>query len=120
MFDDDGSLRASLLGYVKTDEGPALRSWRNNGTAITLSRSMLWPDENVCQLALPHSSAFVDIDGDCQPDLVLHCRHARANEGSLQVWLAKGESGYVMSKRIDLPSGSRAVTFADMSEYPTD
>lgn len=116
MYDDDGSLRSSLLGFIRTDTGPQLHSWRNNGTGMPLSRSLLYPDENVCQLALPHSSAFVDLDGDCQPDLVLHCKHASANEGSLQVWTSRGESGYIMSKRIDLPKGTRSVTFADMSE----
>lgn len=116
LFDDDGTMRASLLGFMSSKEGPTVRSWRNNGTFMNSFPTALYPSDAVCSLAIPHSSAYIDIDGDCQPDLVLHCQRASANNRALQIWLGRGESGYVLSKTFELPRGSRAVTFADMSE----
>lgn len=75
----------------------------------------LTPVDQVCELSDPHSSAFVDIDGDCLPDLVLHCERPRTTSQYIQVWLNKGLQGYVLSKSYDLPKGSGSLSFADMN-----
>lgn len=67
-------------------------------------------------LANPHSSAFIDIDGDCQPDLVLHCLKPKSTTHSIQVWLNRGVAGYKLAQTHDLPKGSGPLTFADMSK----
>lgn len=118
IYDDDASMRVSLLGLDPSiKQGPKMLSWRNNGSFLNVWPNPLHPPEAPCQLTTPHSSAFVDINGDCQPDIVLHCERARANERALQIYLGQGKEGYFLSKTIDLPSYSRAITFADMSTF---
>lgn len=72
--------------------------------------------EQACVLANPHSSAFIDIDGDCLPDLVLHCSKSKSAGQSIQIWINKGDKGYQLAQTYDLPKGAGPLTFADMSE----
>ncbi|OCF36855.1 hypothetical protein I316_01452 [Kwoniella heveanensis BCC8398] len=118
IYDADASLRPSLLGLAPTEENAegALRSWTNNGT---VPRDSGFPpvssSSQACTLANPHSSAFVDIDGDCLPDLVLHCAEPKTTHHSIQIWLNRGQNGYVLSRSYDLPAGSGPLSFADMN-----
>ncbi|KAJ1852132.1 hypothetical protein GGH12_005725 [Coemansia sp. RSA 1822] len=71
------------------------------------------PYENstkMCQPASPHSSAFVDLDGDCLADLFIVCQ---GNE-EYQIWLNSG-TGFVYSQTGKLPSSAGPVSFADMN-----
>lgn len=124
LFDDDLNLAPALLGYAETQDGPKIKAWRNTGRAMRLFTPMLFPADQVCQVVHPpvgaHSSAFIDMDGDCAPDVVLHCGGAKANHRKMQVWLNRGEQGYILSNTWDLPVGSRSITYADMSEYGGD
>nr|XP_031863237.1 uncharacterized protein CI109_001110 [Kwoniella shandongensis]KAA5530309.1 hypothetical protein CI109_001110 [Kwoniella shandongensis] len=119
VFDADGSLRPSLLGYdpsgSTTAEG-VLRAWKNNGTGITVTSPPLQSPEQACVLANPHSSAFIDIDGDCLPDLVLHCARLKSSHRSIQIWSNRGEAGYVLSRTYDLPKHSGMISFADIND----
>ncbi|OWT41807.1 hypothetical protein C362_00168 [Cryptococcus neoformans Bt1] len=112
IYDADGSLRPSLLGYQPTETGEDVVSWRNNGTGFTLDIPQLRPMDQICTMANPHSSAFVDIDGDCLPDLVLHCTRSKSIN-FIQIWLNRGDAGYILTRSYDLPSGSGPISFAD-------
>ncbi|WRT66340.1 uncharacterized protein IL334_003295 [Kwoniella shivajii] len=116
VFDADSSLRPSLLGFIPTEntEGE-LRTWFNNGTGFTLGPTPLSSPDQICTLANPHSSAFIDIDGDCLPDLLLHCARPKSTHRSIQIWLNRGSTGYQLSKSYDLPKGSGPLSFADMN-----
>lgn len=119
VFDDDGYLLPSLLGYYKTkSEGPRLMSWRNNGTSLNLADAPMYNGQP-CTLVPRHSSAFIDLDGDCSPDIVLHCARSRANRRGIQVWTSdggtRGDNGYSLSKTFELPLDSKSLTYADMS-----
>jgi integrin alpha FG-GAP repeat containing protein 1 len=120
LFDDDLNLAPALLGFAETMDGPKIKAWRNTGSRLQLFTPMLFPADQVCQVLHPpvgaHSSAFIDMDGDCAPDVVLHCGGAKANHRKLQVWLNRGDQGYILSNTWDLPVGSRSITYADMSE----
>jgi hypothetical protein len=70
----------------------------------------------VCQLANPHSNAFVDLDGDCLADIFLHCKDAYTGDATYQIWLNRKEKGYVLAKEGRLPKGAGQVTFADMGQ----
>eukprot|EP00371_Babesia_bovis_P001374 XP_001610021.1 T-cell immunomodulatory protein-like protein precursor [Babesia bovis T2Bo] len=66
----------------------------------------------------PHSSAFVDLDGDCRPDLVLLVE--RENKHYLQIWQSYSESNKLkyVSKReadIELPENHGQVSFVDIN-----
>lgn len=117
VFDDEHNLLPSLLGYLPDGERDNnLRSWKNvDGSRMSVGRPSLFPIDSGCTLANPHSSAYVDMDGDCAPDVVLHCQSPKANKRKLQVYENRGTEGYVIANVIELPEYSRAVTFADMN-----
>lgn len=117
VFDDEHNLLPSLLGYLPDgDRDNNLRSWKNvDGSRMKIGRPSLFPIDSGCTLANPHSSAYVDMDGDCAPDVVLHCQSPKANNRKLQVYENRGTEGYVDANVIELPTYSRAVTFADMN-----
>ncbi|KAL7421858.1 hypothetical protein Q5752_003629 [Cryptotrichosporon argae] len=115
VFDANGSLKPSLLGFDTSDDSQ-LRTWLNSGTGFIITSPPLSPAGEVCTLANPHSSAFVDIDGDCLPDLVLHCQRSRQSSKSIQIWLNRGSAGFVLGRTYNLPSGSGPLSFADMNE----
>ncbi|KAJ2807817.1 hypothetical protein H4R21_000328 [Coemansia helicoidea] len=64
----------------------------------------------MCRPASPHSSAFVDLDGDCLADLFIVC----AGNEEYQIW-TNGPGGFVYSQTGKLPSGAGPVSFADMN-----
>ncbi|GFZ43951.1 hypothetical protein JCM24511_01671 [Saitozyma sp. JCM 24511] len=118
VFDADGSLRPSLLGFAPgTDDttDAVLRAWINNGSGMALQAPPLQDASQACSLASPHSSAFVDINGDCLPDLVLHCTRPRSSHHSIQIWTNRGPAGFALARSYDLPRGSGPLTFADMN-----
>ncbi|WWC70229.1 uncharacterized protein I206_104179 [Kwoniella pini CBS 10737] len=117
VFDADSSLKPSLLGLVPTEDKTdgLLRTWLNNSTGLALGPTPLRSPEQACTLANPHSSAFIDIDGDCLPDLVLHCAQSKSSLRSIQIWLNKGKSGFELSKSYDLPRGSGPLSFGDIN-----
>ncbi|KAK4688706.1 integrin alpha FG-GAP repeat containing protein 1, partial [Tremellales sp. Uapishka_1] len=122
IFDGDSNLRPSLLGYAGTEDQSGteeMKMWRNNGTGFSLQSPPFDSLGQVCTLADPHSSAFLDIDGDCLPDLVLHCGEPRSTRKSVQIWLNRGPAGYILSKTYDLPRGSGPLSFADMNRDGT-
>ncbi|GBE60616.1 T-cell immunomodulatory protein [Babesia ovata] len=66
----------------------------------------------------PHSSAFVDIDGDCRADLILLVQHE--NKRYLQIWQAEADNNrmkYVRNPKKDilLPINHGQVSFADFN-----
>ncbi|KAJ2711864.1 hypothetical protein H4R19_003045 [Coemansia spiralis] len=64
----------------------------------------------MCRPSSPHSSAFVDLDGDCLADLFIVC----AGNEEYQIW-TNGPSGFTYSQTGKLPSGAGPVSFADMN-----
>eukprot|EP00923_Selenidium_pygospionis_P050051 GHVN01086344.1.p1 GENE.GHVN01086344.1~~GHVN01086344.1.p1 ORF type:complete len:564 (-),score=56.74 GHVN01086344.1:2631-4322(-) len=65
-------------------------------------------------LANNNQSAFVDLDGDCIPDLFLTCKEGDSVFG--EVFL-NGNGGFkhIPSQRIALPGETKAITFADIA-----
>lgn len=122
IFDTDSSLRPSLLGYqppTSASGAATIRSWANNGSGIMVQAPPLQSPGQACQFANPHSSAYVDIDGDCLPDLVLHCERPQSSSRFIQIWINNGRQGYVLARSYDLPEGSGALSFADMDRDGT-
>ncbi|KAJ2082003.1 hypothetical protein H4R24_001919 [Coemansia sp. RSA 988] len=64
----------------------------------------------MCRPASPHSSAFVDLNGDCLADLFIVCD---GNE-EYQIW-TNSDKGFVYSQTGKLPSDAGPVSFADMN-----
>ncbi|KAJ2159152.1 hypothetical protein GGF46_003240 [Coemansia sp. RSA 552] len=64
----------------------------------------------MCVPASPHSSAFIDLDGDCLADLFIVCQD---NE-EYQIW-TNSDQGFIYSQSGKLPPKAGPVSFADMN-----
>ncbi|KAJ2026733.1 hypothetical protein GGI06_000024 [Coemansia sp. S85] len=118
-FDYDGSGRISLLGGVpwsQRSESSAAPAWvwTAAGDSLLALRPMdlVAGDANakMCQPASPHSSAFIDLDGDCRADLFIVCKGGE----EYQIWTST-KAGFAYSQTGRLPSGAGPVSFADMN-----
>ncbi|KAJ1813412.1 hypothetical protein LPJ56_005173, partial [Coemansia sp. RSA 2599] len=124
-FDYRGDGRTDLLGFPadqdKQQQQETAWVWTHaDGSAdnvlfemnafVSGNSSLAGDSTKMCKLAAPHSSAFVDLNGDCLADLFVVC------EGSeeYQIW-TNTESGFVYSQTGKLPSNAGPVSFADMN-----
>ncbi|WFD04112.1 hypothetical protein MOBT1_002815 [Malassezia obtusa] len=128
-LDATGDLQTDLLGHAAAHAGsgaPPLSVWRNefarNGT-FALDAPQLFYDAPVpaCQLAAPHSSAFVDLNGDCLADLFLVCATQDPAQYTYQIWTARkdGALQYYLAQTGDLPRNAGPLSFADMNRDGT-
>lgn len=134
-LDATGDMRADLLGHAATQDGSPdanrLKLWKNTmgkeggGAAFAVQDAPLIDEKGVlataCQLASPHSSAFIDLDGDCLADLFLVCSEG-GSKLSYQVWIASKAAAkptYSLARKGSLPDGAGALTFADIDRDGT-
>ncbi len=123
-LDASGDLALDLLGHATDDTH--LRLWRNhlaqNGTFEVVDMPLV--DEkgieirSSCQLSSPHSSAFIDLDGDCAADLFLVCQGKSFLAPSFEVWRAKDDT-FQLAQKGALPTGTGMLSFADMDRDGT-
>ncbi|KAG0252825.1 hypothetical protein DFQ27_007823 [Actinomortierella ambigua] len=116
-FDLNGDMRTDLLGYAYDGYQPAnpqLSVWKNvysvnNRERIFEVQPMQFAGEAApkCILGDPHSSAFVDLDGDCLADPATGAQ-------SWVIYVNDKEKGYTFSQSGSLPAGAGQVSFADM------
>ncbi|SNX81963.1 uncharacterized protein MEPE_00668 [Melanopsichium pennsylvanicum] len=141
-IDASGDMQLDLLGIPFTDlatpdkQASKLKIWRNllvdsnNSTAafdIADSPLLDAAKAPACNLAKPHSSAFVDLNGDCLADLFLVCSEESFLNSKLtyQIWTAeklnsKGEgSGFRLASKGDLPPGTGSLSFGDVDRDGT-
>ncbi|KAJ2786057.1 hypothetical protein GGI15_001724 [Coemansia interrupta] len=121
-FDYRGEGRTDLLGvsWDQKDSQSGTSVWAHTSASATTANSTdLWQLENfessdnttaMCRPASPHSSAFVDLNGDCLADLFVVCD---GNE-EYQIW-TNSDSGFVFAQSGKLPSNAGPVSFADMN-----
>lgn len=141
-IDASGDMQLDLLGIPFTDtsapskDASDLKIWRNllpdstNTTAafdIADAPLLDATKAPACKLANPHSSAFVDLNGDCLADLFLVCSEESFLSTKLkyQIWTAvkpnsKGEgSGFKLASTGELPPGTGALSFGDIDRDGT-
>jgi integrin alpha FG-GAP repeat containing protein 1 len=127
-------MHTDLMGYTATSK-EQLSIWKNtydrtNGsqsfqvTKAPLRAGKDSQTEPACQLSEPHSSAFIDLDGDCLADLFLVCKGSAAWSLTYQIWIAEkvnegSASTYKFAKGGTLPPGAGALSFADMDRDGT-
>ncbi|KAK0567574.1 hypothetical protein OC844_000157 [Tilletia horrida] len=152
MLDSSGDMRTDFIAHPFSStpstfaKGPApLQIWRNNFTASSRhypgSQGFVRQDlpffdkhgkpvSSSCLLAHPHSSAFVDLNGDCLADVFLVCQSSSSSTLTYEIWIAVNDlpssdsssalaSGYVLSSTGNLPAGAGALSFADMDRDGT-
>ncbi|KAJ2646294.1 hypothetical protein IWW40_005530 [Coemansia sp. RSA 1250] len=133
-LDYRGTGRVDFMG-TSWDErnnksAPAIWVWANNGdskqpddankqarredqalfTMEPFASPSLDNGTQMCRPASPHSSAFVDLDGDCLADLFIVCE---GNE-EYQIW-TNSEAGFTFAQSGKLPTHAGPVSFADMN-----
>lgn len=143
LVDGTGDMQLDLLGQTAAGLTSAkLQIWRNTflssdgSQAFEVADAPLLTDgqsgaEESCALADPHSSAFIDIDGDCLADLFLVCAATSEGRSKYQIWTAmkfhKGSGkdggarsgGFVFSRSGYLPTRAGPLSFADMNRDGT-
>ncbi|KAJ2726077.1 hypothetical protein GGI07_000860 [Coemansia sp. Benny D115] len=130
VFDYQGTGRIDLLGVAlvsKDDDKVSTSVWTHGperqssegdssqGSDLFTLQEFAPAHSNetttaMCKPASPHSSAFVDLDGDCLADIFVVCE---GNE-EYQIWVNSAE-GFRYSQTGKLPSGAGPVSFADMN-----
>ncbi|KAK1443613.1 integrin alpha N-terminal domain containing protein [Babesia gibsoni] len=111
------------VDFLCQTEDKKLFVWANNGGALY---PFLIKDIPFCQfvgeiegyIPSPHSSAFVDMDGDCRADLVLMLQHD--DKRYLQIWQADTDGTKMTFTRdpkndIELPPNHSQVSFLDIN-----
>ncbi|KAF9918621.1 hypothetical protein FBU30_000125 [Linnemannia zychae] len=124
-FDYNGDMLTDLLGYkaegYQAGVSP-LSVWRNiyspanpNGPFFDVVPMNFTGDAGpACTLSDPHSSAFVDLNGDCLADLFLTCYDASKAQHSYVVYVNNKDAGFSFGVSGLLPNGAGQVTFADI------
>ncbi|KAG0054100.1 hypothetical protein BGZ83_011984 [Gryganskiella cystojenkinii] len=124
-FDVNGDMRTDLLGYAfagyQAGTSP-LSVWKNihdpknPGGPIFELVPMNFTGEAgpQCILSNPHSSAFVDLNGDCLADIFLTCQDPATHQLSYVIYTNNKDAGFEFAVAGLLPAGAGQVTFADM------
>ncbi|KAF9174373.1 hypothetical protein BGX21_001266 [Mortierella sp. AD011] len=121
-FDYNGDMLTDLLGYAF--EGyqagvSTLSVWKNVYSPSTpgvifevAPMNFTGEPGPTCTLSDPHSSAFVDLNGDCLADIFLTCYDN--NQYSYVIYVNNKEEGFSFATSGLLPDGAGQVTFADI------
>ncbi|KAN0066109.1 hypothetical protein ACQY0O_000203 [Thecaphora frezii] len=137
-IDATGDMQMDLLGHPfssSSSSDASIKLWRNlladaNRTDPDafdiVDAPLIASDGSVprCTLSNPHSSAYVDLNGDCLADLFLVC--GTAGDLSYQIWTANKPKakdseppGFKFAASGRLPPGTGALSFADMDRDGT-
>ncbi|KAJ3295635.1 hypothetical protein HK104_002440 [Borealophlyctis nickersoniae] len=118
VMDYNGTMKPDLLGYLPTTKHDyKLSLWSPSsmdGKASPVNLDDGGQNHRVCKISHPHSNAFIDLDGDCLPDLFLTCQDSPSSPLKFQIWLNRKEKGFVFGMEKELPSGTGHITLADM------
>ncbi|KAA1077632.1 hypothetical protein PGT21_014288 [Puccinia graminis f. sp. tritici] len=125
VLDSQGTMTMDLLG-LPSSLPSVFKVWKNMASGSSHSNSstpfsIADPPFNSpinCKLPNPHSSTFIDLDGDCLADIFLVCEDG-AGDQSYQIWLNNKAAGFSLARRGNLPWGTKQVTFADMDRDGT-
>ncbi|KAI9173146.1 hypothetical protein H9P43_007277 [Blastocladiella emersonii ATCC 22665] len=130
LADVSGQLMLDILGIApgNGNETAGLARWPNVALTTPVTPFAATPvpmNASMCVPAAGHSNAFVDLDGDCSPDLFLTCA-----DGSFQVWTttaarevapilengraAEFATAWRLVRKGTVPAGAGPIAFADM------
>ncbi|KAG0245957.1 hypothetical protein B0O80DRAFT_464011 [Mortierella sp. GBAus27b] len=123
-FDYNGDMLTDLLGYAyegyQAGVSP-LSVWKNvyspsipDKIFEVVQMNFTGEPGPACTLSDPHSSAFVDLNGDCLADIFLTCFDAAKNQHSYVVYVNNKDQGFTFGVSGLLPAGSGQVSFADI------
>ena len=109
-LDLEGNMHTVLLGQDHASHEWSF--WSMNSTKSWNMTKIHGPLSKACQIADPHSNAFIDLDGDCLSDIFLTCA-----DKSYEIWRKDPLKGFSKRSSNPLPSGHSQITFADIGIY---
>jgi len=116
LIDYYGNMHPNLIGYPYSNATSTptynLHVWKFNNTNVSIEPISIKDAEKgkeLCKFSLPHSNAFIDLDGDCLSDLFVTCEG-----GTYEIWKNTVDKGFVFSKSGKLPDNVGPISFADM------
>ncbi|KAH7914077.1 hypothetical protein BJ138DRAFT_1144581 [Hygrophoropsis aurantiaca] len=123
--DINGDMRIDLLGTPSLlNFAPStLQVWKNAWNSTEPSPPLFElenpPFNGVqCTLANPHSNAVIDLNGDCLADVFLVCDDGSGGK-TFQIWVNNKDAGFSLAQQGALPSGTQAISFADIDRDGT-
>ncbi|CDO68919.1 hypothetical protein BN946_scf185000.g62 [Trametes cinnabarina] len=124
-MDINGDLKIDLFGAPsQSSSASTFNVWQNVWNAsATQSDIFTIVDPKLsggaqCKLANPHSNAAVDLNGDCLADMFLVCEDRPGNK-YFQIWINNKDDGFALAQQGPLPSGTQAISFADIDRDGT-
>ncbi|KAI1783408.1 integrin alpha N-terminal domain-containing protein [Ganoderma leucocontextum] len=122
--DTNGDLKIDLFGIPSPQPSSSpFRVWQNVWN-VSNSHSTIFNtvtpkfSGSQCTLANPHSNAAIDLNGDCLADLFLVCQDGSGSK-FFQIWVNAKDSGFIMTQQGSLPTGTQAISFADIDRDGT-
>ncbi|ORX56668.1 hypothetical protein BCR36DRAFT_395605 [Piromyces finnis] len=114
LIDFYGNMHPNLIGYPYSNVTNTynLHVWKFNSTKVEIEPISIKDTEKgkeICKISLPHSNAFIDLDGDCLSDLFVTCEN-----GTYEIWKNTVDKGFVFSRSGQLPNNVGPISFADM------
>lgn len=88
-MDFENRMLIDMLGYPSNSDnsdGIGLHFWKNSDSKdanIDFFSKPTLSSVSFCKLPPIHSNAFVDLNGDCKPDLFLTCE-----DGTFEIWIS--------------------------------
>ena len=119
LADIYGNLQATLLGYNDSNPDTLASFSFSEDPSSPLDFVSAEFSEQDCEMPSPHSSAFIDIDGDCLADIFLVCRKKGSSLLEFHILITKIDGGYTHHEGGILPLGAGQITFADMNSDGT-
>ncbi|KAI8911589.1 hypothetical protein EDD86DRAFT_189126 [Gorgonomyces haynaldii] len=90
--------------------GKTLETWTFQSGLVKTNFTLFDTNSLVkgCSPSQYHSSAFLDLNGDCLPDLFLEC------DGLYQIWLNRKQDGFELYSEMKSQRQTGPISFADM------
>lgn len=101
-----------LLGTEKFSN--ELKLWTLNGSNIHVLPAEIVDATTLkepCKSPKYHSNTFIDLNGDCLPDLFITCDTATP---TYEIWINEKEHGYRLARLLSGIAGAGLVSFADV------
>jgi integrin alpha FG-GAP repeat containing protein 1 len=112
LLDLYGHMNLDILAIPSTGETAGVQVWKSAGSGSANPNLFDTPinvSPSLCTPSITHSNAFVDINGDCKPDVFLTC-----NDNSYEMWSTSKNSYWELARKGELPKGAKFISFVDM------
>jgi len=119
VMDVNGDLRPDLFGEAAASGQRAfwINRLQTTGAFDVQGQALPAGLPSLAPLSRPHSSAFVDLDGDCAADLVVTSKRnddSGRERTAVEIWLNRKANGFEFLRSSLAPLGTGQIAFSDI------